>query len=295
MLDSIRKLFRYRIFEVPFAILLKYNVFPWLVKRIIPSNHLYEPQSYRTVDRLGVRFQLDLNDYQDWIIFYYSKEDSSEKILGYIDNDAKTILDIGGNIGQTSLYIAQKYQVSTPEIISFEPYPSTYKKFVHNLNLNPIHKDNITIECLGLGKEEGELNMLIECETNSGGNRITHEAIDVQMSGLEKVPVITLDKYILNKKLETVDFIKIDVEGYEFSVLEGAIDTLETYKPDIFLEVDDTNLRKQGSSTKKLFTFLKDRGYTFKNADSGKKIQNFVDIKHNLHFDLFCKHLSKTN
>jgi len=70
---------------------------------------------------------------------------------------------------------------------------------------------------------------------------------------LTQVNVTTIDSYNFDK----IDFIKIDTEGHELYVLEGAINTIEKYKPNIFIEVHPKELKKE----KNAYNFLCDLGY----------------------------------
>ncbi|MBK7684492.1 MAG: FkbM family methyltransferase [Bacteroidetes bacterium] len=88
--------------------------------------------------------------------------------------------------------------------------------------------------------------------------------------------------------MKKVDFIKIDVEGYEYAVLSGARETLKS-KPVLFIEVNDNSLKENKSSAKELIELLIAANYsTFYRADNGDPISsntNFI----NCHFDLIAK------
>src|SRR6476619_795183 len=78
-----------------------------LLKRIIPSNEYYPLKSIRHCRRQGINYSLDIHDYQNWLIYFYSESDSSSGALSYLKKD-DIVLDIGGNIGQTALMMAKK-------------------------------------------------------------------------------------------------------------------------------------------------------------------------------------------
>ena len=77
-----------------------------------------------------------------------------------------------------------------------------------------------------------------------------------------EVPVSTIDIFVKQEQLDTIDFIKIDVEGFEMQVLKGGHHTLVNLKPWLFIELDDNNLNKQGSSSSELCSYLQSLGYT---------------------------------
>ncbi|MEO7043671.1 MAG: FkbM family methyltransferase, partial [Ferruginibacter sp.] len=139
-------------------------------------------------------------------------------------------------------------------------FPDTFKKFRKNLDQNPDISNKIQIENIGLGAVPGVLNMYQDCETNSGANRMVpvgknNETVEVT------VLVTTMDNFIKEKNIKKIDLIKIDVEGFEMMVLQGAKETLRNFKPALFIELDDANLKKQGDSAEGLCNFLIEYGY----------------------------------
>ena len=75
----------------------------------------------------------------------------------------------------------------------------------------------------------------------------------------ESINVLTTPLDFLN--LGKIDLIKIDTEGWEFNILKGAISTLEKYKPDLFIEVNDQNMEQCSTNREELFKFLGLLGY----------------------------------
>src|SRR5580693_4951300 len=82
--------------------------------------------------------------------------------------------------------------------------------------------------------------------------------------GTEGVPVAmtTIDDLLAARGWPEVSLIKIDVQGAESRVLAGARRTLERFSPALFLEVDDQQLRRYGSSAAELLTSVTAQGYT---------------------------------
>jgi hypothetical protein len=73
-----------------------------------------------------------------------------------------------------------------------------------------------------------------------------------------QVEIRTLDQYLVDVDLDRVDFVKIDVEGFELNVLRGAENTLSQFKPTIILEYDERRHGEQSDSIKEL---LRRHGY----------------------------------
>lgn len=290
IINHFRKLFRNHILDNWLSSQIGKNPKSLFLKKIIPGNSLYSKGSKRRCKRNGINFDLDLSDYPDWSLYFNSETDSSKNVLSYV-NTGDTVLDIGGNIGQTALMIAKKIG-GKGKVISFEPYPNTIKRFEGNLSLNETIS-NITLVKCGLGNEEMTTTMYQNCSSNSAGNRIGDE-ISKGENQVKKVVIKVLDNFLQNEeKLERVDFIKIDVEGYEMNVLRGARKTLLNYKPKLFIEINDNLLRKQGSDSSKLLAFLLDLEYEITDLLTMKKISEAKEIM--AHTDIFCEPKHKLN
>ena len=170
-------------------------------------------------------------------IFY--EEDIFIKILQHIPTTG-VFLDIGANIGNHSLMFHQYF--SNNLIYSFEANPYNY---VH-LASNTKSTSNIVTICTVLGNEE-QLAEFIHFPPSPGSSRLRqHFGADVDRSKLHdymygtnindcvKINVIThkLDSF----SLSDITFIKLDVEGHEKQVIEGAKDLIKKYKPVIWIE-----------------------------------------------------------
>ena len=81
---------------------------------------------------------------------------------------------------------------------------------------------------------------------------------DVVRASLERVPIEPLDAVIARLALARVDFVKIDVEGAEASVIAGAATVLNSMRPLMLIEVNDKALRAQGNCADSLMATLRD-------------------------------------
>ncbi|GMV18745.1 MAG: hypothetical protein AMXMBFR56_69690 [Polyangiaceae bacterium] len=124
-------------------------------------------------------------------------------------------LDIGANIGS---YTVLASAVAGAHCLSFEPYPATFRRLEDNLRLNAL-EHLVTPRRLALGEAVGELQFTASLDT------VNHVLTPNETSATDSVtvPVATLDAELC-ERVPTV--IKIDVEGYETSVLNGASKTL---------------------------------------------------------------------
>lgn len=282
ILNFIRSIFQLKSFEILLVRLTQGMAFGSFLSKIPPNHYQYKKGTYRIANRKGINYQLDLSDIVDWFIYFGFTEQSRENLLELIA-EGKTVIDIGANVGNVSLEAAQKVG-SHGVIHAFEPDPNNYERLMRNLELNDFH--NIIPNNLGLGHQAGEYIMATVAEGNQGMNRIVtktgenHDLVQVQIG--------TLDSYVEEHQLNEVSLIKIDVEGFEFEVLKGGVQTLEKFRPTLFIELDDNNLVEQGSSAVELIQFLEKNSYAIVDAERNEKINSKFQFE-NCHFDIIAK------
>jgi len=161
----------------------------------------------------------------------FYEQEILEDLQGYIP-EGSTILDIGANIGNHSLYWARHN--GAKRIHSFEPLPMTFRVLQENIRLNGL-EEIIIAHNLGLGDKD-EHAILDEFHlTNVGGTCFKSEESG-EKGRKVKTPFkfVTLDSLALTE--EKIHFIKIDTEGFERQVLTGAYNTLLAHKPILFIE-----------------------------------------------------------
>jgi FkbM family methyltransferase len=138
------------------------------------------------------------------------------------------VLDIGANIGAHTVPLAQLVGPGGV-VVAFEPQPVLYQILCANVVLNSI--PNVLTYAMALGDCEGEC--LIPVLDYSQPNNFGGIGMDMVEEG-DTVPLGMLDGF----QLERVDFIKLDVEGFESKVLEGATNTIERCRPIMYIEND---------------------------------------------------------
>jgi len=165
----------------------------------------------------------------------------------------KEVWDVGAHQGETALYFAKKFPKST--IRSFEPVSSNYNLLIQNCRkLENFHAHNFA-----LGEQNTKTKIFFQ------GASVIHSLRDdlnkpsTEDTKSEDIKVKTID-YVRNDfKTASIDLLKIDVEGYEIQVLEGARQALAEKKINfIYLE---TGLDDRFNSIQSLNNFLKPIGY----------------------------------
>ena len=91
----------------------------------------------------------------------------------------------------------------------------------------------------------------------------------------KEVKINSLDNFVQERQIGKIDFIKLDVEGFEYEVLAGGQQSIVRSKPVIFLELDDNNLRENNRTAKDIIELLISFGYsTFQRADNLELIKD---------------------
>jgi FkbM family methyltransferase len=171
------------------------------------------------------------------------------------------VLDIGANFGAFSLRLASyvvRKNIKGVHIHAFEPNPVMVSNISQNLALNPELSDIVTVHPFGLGKEKGKLQFRYE-PSNSGAGRI----VDSKHADAFDIEVDRVDDIIPTIGHADISFIKLIVEGFEPQVFEGAVQTIEKYKPPIFFEVTPHWYSENGSSLADILSQLQGLGYSF--------------------------------
>lgn len=145
----------------------------------------------------------------------------------FIENDS-IILDIGANIGIHSVFYSKIAKEGS--IFSFEPSRDTFTILLRNVkNLSNVIPFNLALS------DKTEIVNFYECEDNalSGLKDTLRSPVRI----LSKVLCFRGDDFIPNLNLTKLDFIKIDVEGFEEQVLKGLEKTIRLFKPKVFCEI----------------------------------------------------------
>ncbi len=137
--------------------------------------------------------------------------------------DGATIIDAGAYIGNHSIYWAQHRGCS---VYAFEARQESFDWLSYNIMINQLEK-SVQAFWVGLGDIEGKGDIKRMVSENKGGIGIRHVT-----DGTIKIK--PLDAFL--PQFEKVDVLKIDVEGFEQRLLQGAANLIDTFKPTIWIE-----------------------------------------------------------
>ncbi len=212
--------------------------------------------------RGGLNWHLDLNEGIDFAIY----------LLGAFERDllqtyqrliqpGSTVLDIGANIGAHTLPLA-KHVGPNGRVIAIEATDYAYAKLQKNLSLNPVLAAQTTLTQALLTASD---NAPTETEIQSSWPLVDGEKTHDMTCGAAKstagAKTCTLDTLLSELSLQRVDWIKLDVDGHEITVLQGARKCLETYKPTIFMELAPYCYKDSSSDFADMVEILTSRGY----------------------------------
>jgi len=155
------------------------------------------------------------------------------EFLGQQPRPGDVFIDVGAHIGSYTCFAARN--VGTRGIVvAIEPHYENFRDLLHNLQLNGIN--NVIPVCVAAWDQETALNLVVDNRYSSMHRVSTRsdQPHDIYVGAL------TLDHLIQKLSLPSVDWIKIDVEGAECDVLEGARETLRRFSPRLFVELHGT-------------------------------------------------------
>ncbi|MBK9779900.1 MAG: FkbM family methyltransferase [Anaerolineales bacterium] len=170
--------------------------------------------------------------------------------------DGDVFFDVGANIGVYTL-LASRMVGKRGQVHAFEPLDPTYDLLSKNVKLNQV--ENVYLNPAAIGDQVGELNLYINAQAALTGLGQTNRGIFL---GVQKVPVLTLDDYAARNGIPAIDFLKIDVEGYEGHVLRGAA-RLIANSPNLIImsELAKKNFEPLGFSVKEVVDWMHGLGF----------------------------------
>lgn len=229
------------------------------------------PLCLYTANRLGYGVQVTcsldhgmimavlLNDKIGKAIYRSGKiEPETTRMLRCLLRDDTVFFDIGANVGYFTLLAASI--ITSGSIHCFEPNPRCYAMLKNNIRTNALI--NVQTNSCALSDRSGSAQLYLALLENSGATSLNKPVFEY--SGKEiTVDTTTLDTYMSAKDIQHVDIMKIDVEGAELRVLQGALSLLTSGdKPVLIIEFYEHAQVSFGTSCRELADFLIGHGYT---------------------------------
>lgn len=232
---------------------------------------LVQIKRHRNVTRDGLNYKLDLSRVVDLGIYLGGWEPMTIKFLKRVLKPGDVVVEAGANIGAHSLLIG-KLVAPYGHCYAFEPTSYAYNKLLANIACN--HSCNLLVtpekHCL----TNHQMEMPI---TQIKSSWSTDEKLPNSENISGSASAVSIDTYVLAKKIQRFDLLKIDVDGYDYKVLCGAAEAIRMYRPKIFIELAEFTLKEQNDSVQDILSFMHNLDYTGFYVD-GKKILDYNEV-----------------
>lgn len=220
-----------------------------------------------TVDcrRADANWRLDLNEGIDFSIFLLgSFEQSAMAVYRRLIKNGDVVIDIGANIGSHTLPLAVRVG-DAGRVVAIEPTAWAFEKLTLQLSLNPDLSARVTpLQAMLLADSKSSVPEAIPSSWPLATPAEAHSEHGGVAKSTRGARAITLDELVAELGLARVDFVKLDVDGFELEVLRGAKQTLATFAPTILFEHAPYTLVEKGYEPDEMTRLLLDAGYRFR-------------------------------
>lgn len=219
-----------------------------------------------TID--GITYDLDLGEMIDVCIYVRRFEKDVTSTIEETCKSGFVVLDIGANIGAHCLRFA-RIVGDKGMVYAFEPTNFAFRKLQRNIALNGF--GNVQAFQVALANQNlAQQNISYRSSWKSDGSYVEESSV---------VDFVRLDDWTNNHPLERLDVIKIDVDGNEFSVLDGGRELLRKFKPMLIAEVGAWHFMEEQRNP---WRILADMGYRFWDLKTKEEYSTLQRIKEKL-------------
>jgi FkbM family methyltransferase len=190
-------------------------------------------------------------------------------VISYLISPGDTVIDAGANFGYNGVLMGKQIGPNGA-LISFEPQRIIYQQMNGNLILNGIY-NAVTFQ-VALGDGSISSTNMAPVNYNLSWVNIGDTSIG---EGGEEINIFKLDEI----ELEKLDFIKLDIQGYELFMLKGAENHLKNFKPDLFIEIEPHQLEKFNITEDQLKDYIKSLGYSMFKINNEYPCDHICTIK----------------
>ncbi len=191
----------------------------------------------------GFRMKLDLADPEQLKVYFYGHyhERYEADLVQRLLTEDDVFWDVGANVGYFTL-VAATALANRGQIVAFEPGKNAYARLTENLSLNSYR--NIQTFPVAVTDREGEAVLHLAGDIADSSASL-YQAAQTQ-AGQEVCRTVALDHFLDAEGLRPPDLIKLDAEGAELAVLQGAQGLLAASPPLWLMEMEEKNLRGRG-------------------------------------------------
>ncbi len=210
----------------------------------------------------GMKFLAEPTSLIGWYALFFGEyEPDAQKVMASLLKPGQTALDVGANVGWHTLLLAHRVG-PTGRVVAFEPNTHIRPRLEANLARNDL--SNVSVSSIALSDRSGTMRFRSPQASDVGagdGHLIDASAHNGSVDDIIEVTTQRLDDLWPSLGLDRVDLMKIDVEGWDASVLDGARETLRRYQPHVLFEFDSRLMNRAGGSEAKLRALLSDIRY----------------------------------
>ena len=247
------------------------NTIEWRAARAIRNEAPW------SLNRWGQRYQaVSLSEY------HYLRDGNPENyesaLIEQVLRPGMTVIDVGANHGMFSLEAAHLIE-HEGLVHAFEPTPRTCKLLRSNLAANGL--TTVKVFSSALGETPGTAHLRVHNEMSAlntlASLDVTWNRQKLVADEIIEVSVTTLDAHAKAEGLARIDFLKIDVEGFELGVLRGARELLREQRIDlIMLEIGDATCATAGVEPIEVLNELESHGYQLHSIDCEGRVSGQI-------------------
>ncbi|MEP7233995.1 MAG: FkbM family methyltransferase [Ignavibacteriota bacterium] len=232
---------------------------------MLVHKYVSEPITVEVTTKDRGRMMLDLDDEMQFPVYYNLFEAQYDKVMQNLLKDAHITIDVGGNIGQYAMLFA----ANSARVYTFEPMPKMIDRLNKHIRLNHLENKVVVIP-KALSNKNARLKFALPNAANSG-TASTILGRHANLDEVIEVEAVRFDDFIKSEKInESIDLIKMDIEGAELFALEGMQNFLDSGNRPIFiLEINDEMMGLAGYPESAVQDFLS--GYDYQAYKITKK------------------------
>jgi FkbM family methyltransferase len=223
-----------------------------------------------------LKVRVGMEDMLNRLLLFYSPEidafwePQTTRLTREICKDKNNIIIAGAHMGYILLEVAPNLR-SNAKVFTFEPIDYLFNRSLENIGLNKLN-NKIIIFNKALSDVSGRVFI---CEDNIR-SFITNNSNNENGKKIKEIQAINLIDLQKEQSIDKIDFIFLDIEGYEFKVLSGAEAILREQRPDIIFEVSPKVLKNTKFDENEIYDFLKQFSYSLYLIDDNYFLNNLV-------------------
>jgi FkbM family methyltransferase len=212
---------------------------------------------------------------------------AEERFIEALKLGGQTVFDVGGYEGIFTLFFARRVGTNG-QVVTFEPNPRNFEKIAENVRLNGFA--NVKVRQIALGAAPGRASLVFPADETARGSletriadQIRHEKEVVTID----VEIDTIDRQIAGGVPEP-EFVKLDVEGVEYDVLQGMTSLLSRKHPRLYIEIHGADAASKLANVTAVAEFLWRSEYNVVHVESGTAVTTPEHLPAAIRGHLYC-------